>query len=235
MPVIFSHGIPGVSAFVAGLVLIRCLADDLDRLDQCPDQLTVIIQIGPCAYSGRTPGPFAKRPTSAAAKRDHPAADCTSASSITCLRRYRLRLPGVRMSTFRPPNKADSCRSIPARSKSVGIRSGLNTTSTSTSLSGRKSSRSAEPKMASRPIPCFRRRLQALLWKTRYGLSLSNLQHLQALDASVVHDLDRNLPVLPALLQGDRNPAAVGFDPPVNAERDGGHLELPVPGLACRH
>ncbi len=78
--------------------------------------------------------------------------------STTCWRKYRLRSSGVRRSTLRPPSRGDNAISMPAMPKRPGARPGANSTNTSTSLSGPKSSRNAEPKIASRRMPCARQK-----------------------------------------------------------------------------
>ena len=82
----------------------------------------------------------------AGAGRDHPRAYRTTAEVNTSSRKYRLRSRGVRRSTFRPPSRAEGSFSMRARPKNPGTCPSSNSTSTSTSLSGREYSRRTEPK-----------------------------------------------------------------------------------------
>ena len=83
----------------------------------------------------------------------HPSAYCNSAVASTSCLKYGLRSSSVRRSTLRPRNNLDNSNSMPASPSSPGMRSALNSMSTSISLFGPNSSRSAEPKIASRRIP----------------------------------------------------------------------------------
>jgi len=67
---------------------------------------------------------------------------------------YLLRSSGVRRSTLLPPRRAESSRSSRASPKKPTTAPGSNSTSTSISLSGRKSGRMTDPKSERRRILC---------------------------------------------------------------------------------
>ena len=97
-------------------------------------------------------------PACAAIGSRHRRAYWTTALSRTSWRKWRLRSWGVRRSTFRPPKSVDSSISSPAMPSRPGDRPSTNSTSTSTSLSGPKSARRAEPNSASQRMSCTRQK-----------------------------------------------------------------------------
>ena len=127
---------------------------------------------------------FQRRPEYALSEPGQLLSYTVSASFNTLARKYRLRSSGVRKSTFLSPNKLDSSRSIRAIPRRPGMLSASNSTRTSTSLSGPKSGRSAEPNMAKRRTPRSRqneaiRSLEICTW----GF-IPNLPHTQNSDPS---------------------------------------------------